>query len=372
MSKHQKHIKLPLRNIGKFAVNEIAILGSSCSTISRLVNTLTKDLSSYTVAYIDASHDENSEVTTLNQYTFNQNKTVSIQKEISDNHFQRIQEFSSFDLTFINGNHYQGAQQIIILDKEKEASLLKRIDQLTAVLCIIKKDENSDIFPFLKEKFPEIEELPSFIISDGKQISQFIEKKIMSNTPTLNGLVLVGGKSERMGTDKSSLNYHGKMQRDHMVLLLEKKVDGRVFISMRKEQDIFHDQLIPDTFLGLGPYGGICSAFMQYPNDAFLVVATDLPFVDEKLLELLISKRNPSKIATTFIGKNNAFPEPLITIWEPKAYPILLNYLSLGYSCPRKVLINSDVELIEIDELFLRNVNTPQDFEQAKKDLKNE
>ena len=38
--------------------------------------------------------------------------------------------FSGYDLVFINGNHYQGEQQILILDNEKESSVLKRIDQL--------------------------------------------------------------------------------------------------------------------------------------------------------------------------------------------------------------------------------------------------
>ena len=78
----------------------------------------------------------------------------------------------------------------------------------------------------------------------------------------------------------------------------------------------------------------------------------------------MIAKREALK------GKNKQFPEPLITIWEPKAYPILLNYLSQGYSCPRKVLINSDVEIVEVDEYFIQNINTPSEYEKAKNELK--
>jgi len=61
--------------------------------------------------------------------------------------------------------------------------------------------------------------------------------------------------------------------------------------------------------------------------------------------------------------------EPLITIYEPKAYPILLSYLAQGYSCPRKVLINSDVEIIEVDDDFIRNINTPEEHQEALKEL---
>ena len=84
---------------------------------------------------------------------------------------------------------------------------------------------------------------------------------------------------------------------------------------------------------------------------------------------MLLNRRNSAKIATAIKGKGKDFPEPLITIYEPKAYPILLQYLAQGYSCPRKMLINSDVEIIEIDDDFIRNINTPEEFELAKKEL---
>lgn len=63
--------------------------------------------------------------------------------------------------------------------------------------------------------------------------------------------------------------------------------------------------------------------------------------------------------------------EPLITIYEPKAYPILMQYLAQGYSCPRKMLINSDVEIVEVDNDFIRNINTPEEYKSAKKEIRN-
>lgn len=370
MKKHQKHTKLPLRNFGHFGTNEIAFLGSSCKVISGLVNDISSTLNQFNIAYIDASHHDETNDSLVNNYTFNNNNTLSILQKSKNNSYKNKLHFSEYDLTFINGNHYQGKKQIIILDEKKEASLLKRIDQISDVLCFIKNEEDSNIYPFLIEKFPTIIKTPIFNISDIDQIGECILNDFKQQTSILNGLVLVGGKSERMGTDKSSLEYFGINHREYLFNLLQKHVAGNVYISSRKEQEINHQNIISDTFLGLGPIGGICSAFMQHPNNAFFVVATDLPFVNEKLIQLLISKRNPSKIATTFIGKNNPFPEPLITIWEPKAYPIILQFLSMGYSCPRKVLINSDIELVPINEEFLRNINTPEEFEQVKRELK--
>ena len=62
--------------------------------------------------------------------------------------------------------------------------------------------------------------------------------------------------------------------------------------------------------------------------------------------------------------------EPLITIYEPKAYPILLQYLAQGYSCPRKMLINSEVEIVEVDDAVIRNVNTPEEYESALNEIR--
>ena len=74
-------------------------------------------------------------------------------------------------------------------------------------------------------------------------------------------------------------------------------------------------------------------------------------------------------MATAVKGKKKEFPEPLVTIWEPKAYPIMLQFLAQGISCPRKVLINSDVKLLETDDVYIYNVNTPEEFDSVKKNL---
>ncbi|MFI5159446.1 MAG: hypothetical protein ACHQF4_11310, partial [Sphingobacteriales bacterium] len=75
--------------------------------------------------------------------------------------------------------------------------------------------------------------------------------------------------------------------------------------------------------------------------------------------------------ATTFGNGYEGFPEPLITIWEPKSYSVLLAFLAQGYSCPRKVLINNDAHLLTApDANALTNVNTPGELGKIKTILK--
>jgi molybdopterin-guanine dinucleotide biosynthesis protein A len=92
--------------------------------------------------------------------------------------------------------------------------------------------------------------------------------------------------------------------------------------------------------------------------------------MDDNTLAYLVDNRDPSAIATAFKSGFDDFPEPLITIWEPKSYPVLLAWLAQGYSCPRKVLINNDIKLLQAPDLdALTNVNTPEDLEKVKQVL---
>ena len=87
-------------------------------------------------------------------------------------------------------------------------------------------------------------------------------------------------------------------------------------------------------------------------------------------MDFLIKNRNPSAIATAYRSPASGFPEPLVAIWEPKSYPILLQFLAQGYSCPRKVLINSPVHVIDAPNSdVLMNVNTPDEVDLVLKKL---
>lgn len=194
-----------------------------------------------------------------------------------------------------------------------------------------------------------------------------------NSVPRLNGLVLAGGKSVRMGKAKDLLHWHGKEQRYFAADLLAPFCD-EVFISCRQDQLEHFDpnyNALTDTFLNMGPFGGILSALRAQRDKAWLVVACDLPLLDKKSLEFLLQSRNPEKVATTYESPFDGLPEPLITIWEPKSYPLLLNFLGIGNTCPRKVLINSDTLILKPDNPdALMNVNTPEDAEKAKQMLK--
>jgi len=366
MKNHKKHTNLKRRDNDNFAPNEIAILGTNCTTIANLVNKVSQKLSNFKLAYFDASHVKDVEKNILSEYTFHHKGNVQITTSGKLNKYQQRLDFAQFDSVFINGNHYQAAKQILVLDEAKEASVLKRLEQLDCIQFIVKLKKEIEFFDFLVEKYPNIKNKICYTIDQVDQIANHIHNLIQEKIAPIKGLVLVGGKSTRMGQDKSELDYFGKPQKEVAKELLENN-NLKTFYSVEKATNNVNE--ISDKFYNLGPFGGICSAFQKDPNSAWFVLATDLPFVNNKVIEFLLNHRNPSKVATAIKGKTKQFVEPLITIYEPKAYPILLQYLAQGYSCPRKMLINSDVEIVEIDDGLIRNVNTPEEFEMAIKEI---
>ncbi|MBO9617692.1 MAG: NTP transferase domain-containing protein [Niabella sp.] len=172
-----------------------------------------------------------------------------------------------------------------------------------------------------------------------------------------------------MGTDKDLIKWHNKEQRYYTADLLGNCCED-VFISCRQDQENEIDpayKALPDTFLNMGPLGGILSAFRLHRDEAWLVVACDLPLVNETTIRYLMGNRNANKIATAYKSPVDGLPEPLITIWEPAGYPVLLNFLSKGITCPRKVLIQSSIQLLEpLQPEALMNVNTPEEAVKAK------
>jgi molybdopterin-guanine dinucleotide biosynthesis protein A len=177
----------------------------------------------------------------------------------------------------------------------------------------------------------------------------------------INGLVLAGGSSSRMGKDKGLITYHGKPQREHLADLL-KPYCTEVFISCLR---CFNSSItvIPDHFNLSSPLNGILSAFHFDPEAAWLTVPIDMPNIDSAAIEYLIKNRNPKKLATCFTDSEGTSPEPLFTLWEPKAKPVLFDFFNSGGTSPRKFLIENDVQLIQAPKAnLLLNINTEDEL----------
>lgn len=352
--------------MGEYHRNEWAIIGDHCDAIHAFAQEIASAVAPLKVAYLDADHHPETPASPLlylqdQQYqwkqTYPKTDTWNIRTSLLD-----------ADIVLINGNHFSASRQIILTNPEKENSLRKRITSESKIDIIFHK-KDQEIPEYIAELFPS----KSHVYSEQNSINilDFFSKK--TKPCELKVLIMVGGKSTRMGTDKSQLNYRGKSH-DIYIADICNELNLPFAFSCSSENAPHYNQMgyevITDTFLHLGPKGGILSAFQSQPDTAWLVVACDLPFVDIHFFKELISKRQSHKLATAFLSPVNQMPEPLACIWEPKSYVRALQFLALGNSCPRKVLMQSDIHVFNAsNSKWLTNVNTPEEADLIKNEL---
>lgn len=188
-------------------------------------------------------------------------------------------------------------------------------------------------------------------------------------TSTIYGLVLAGGKSRRMGEDKALLVRDGTSQLEHIAALLQALTD-KVFVSTRAEQEDERvrrrfEQIV-DQFDDIGPIAGILSATQEYPHVDWLVVACDLPNVDDETIRFLLANRSVEQPFTAYRSSHDDLPEPLCAVYRAGADEIIRKFVDEGLVCPRKILMRSDTCLLsQPNPASLDNVNTPGDLEHS-------
>ena len=134
------------------------------------------------------------------------------------------------------------------------------------------------------------------------------------------GLVLAGGRSTRMRADKAALAYGARPQLAEAFDLLARHVE-RAFVSVRSDQSAeplraAYPQVV-DGDEGRGPIAGILAAQALYADRPWLVIACDLPQLDDLTLAELLRRRDPARLATCFASARDGQPEPLCAVYEP-------------------------------------------------------
>jgi molybdopterin-guanine dinucleotide biosynthesis protein A len=331
---------------------ELALYGTNCEEIRNWVSFFQLE-GNQRLAYVDASHTE-------------VNSDSSFGITTHENHFVLQEEtgldqtvLQEFDGALVNGNHHAASNQIIFVNLEKEKSLVKRSAELTNVLAVVLPNGMTEVPAFVQPFLQP--ETKIFMLKE--EVLEFVST--FFEVAPLKALVLLGGRSSRMGEEKGLIQYHEKTQAEHLVSLLE-EIGLEVFLSVREEQKknylFLNRPFITDQIQGAGPLGGIASSMRSFPHTAFLVVACDLPNLQKEQLEFLLKNRNTKAFATCYESPLDGGPEPLCSIYEPKSFSALMKVWVNGKSCPRKMLFNRSVEILPVkDSTFLVNANTPEE-----------
>lgn len=156
----------------------------------------------------------------------------------------------------------------------------------------------------------------------------------MNNKANLLGVVLCGGESKRMGSDKGLLQLNGKTWAEHIVQKLKEQNLPVVVSINEKQQEIYgkvfkKEELIVDQLPMHGPLNGLLTVHHQNPQKDILLMACDLIDMDKLILQELMDSYGKNE-AGCFAYEENNFFQPLCAIYTSKVLDSLSERLTNG------------------------------------------
>ena len=181
--------------------------------------------------------------------------------------------------------------------------------------------------------------------------------------------ILAGGKSTRMGQDKSGLLLHGKPLLSHVIERVREFGDDLLLVTNTPERHAQYGlPMHPDFQPGGGPLVGIYTALLHSQTDYTLIVGCDMPYLDPALLRFLIGSAPGFDAVVPELGGRL---QGLHAVYGKSCMPSIEHHLNKGELAVFKVLKGLNVrtiaetELAQFDLRSFENLNTPDDFQRA-------
>lgn len=201
---------------------------------------------------------------------------------------------------------------------------------------------------------------------------------LSSAKSTFAGFVLAGGKSSRMGRDKALLQIDRMPMISRAVRLAEAATGAAATVVGAPETfREFGFQVVADDGPGLGPLGGIATALRVTNSEWNLILACDLPHLSSEWLAYLIERAQKSA-ADAVLAAHEHGTEPLCAAYRKTCEPLVRDAVANGrrkvQDCIAELRRQGRLECVEPSEwkafdsdgMLFKNMNSPQDYEDAK------
>jgi len=187
----------------------------------------------------------------------------------------------------------------------------------------------------------------------------------------ITGVILVGGKSRRMGRDKAFLQIAGKTLFERVLGIFSESFDRIVLVGDRAERFAGYGlPILPDIYPG-SALGGLYTALSHAETEYIFVSSCDLPFPNREILLYLCSFRDgfDAVVPNTAHGF-----EPLFALYAKSCLRPMRELLESGNFCAYAYYPQIRVRYVKGEELAhldrdgrsFVNVNTPEEFEKIK------
>jgi len=183
------------------------------------------------------------------------------------------------------------------------------------------------------------------------------------------GIILSGGKSSRMGSEKGLVDWNGKPLIEYSIDCL-KGVCNKIVISSNKDcYNYLNLPVIADEIKDCGPIGGIFSCMNNIKADLYLVISCDVPYVPTQLYADLLENIKDADLIYPI--EKDGRKQPLISVYTRTCLPVIKGELLVGNYKMMKLLsllkekaFKLSPQLSYYNPKLLSNANTPDDINQ--------
>jgi molybdenum cofactor guanylyltransferase len=172
--------------------------------------------------------------------------------------------------------------------------------------------------------------------------------------------ILCGGKSKRMGSDKSQLKINGSSFLTHLVNRTNTLFNSVILLSGTYPINDTEHRQIPDAVPDAGPLGGLLAAVHNTSGTSIAILAVDLPLISDRTLKRLQSC-SPDP-ADALVAKSKQRVQPLAGIYRTKIATALEDYLQSGRRSVVGFFEEIHCDYFSVEEHEIRNINTPEDY----------
>ena len=185
-----------------------------------------------------------------------------------------------------------------------------------------------------------------------------------------SAVVLAGGKSSRMGFDKSTMVLQNKKLIESTIKKLDSLFDDIIISvdSIEKKSEFNHAKIAVDKVKGVGPLGGMISALEMAQSDRLFVIPCDMPVIDTKYISFMMKYMDDNEI---ILSEKNGYFEPFPGFYSKSLIPRIEELINQNrrsirsiFECSRtKVISESEWKKLGFSEEIFTNLNTTQDVE---------
>ena len=189
----------------------------------------------------------------------------------------------------------------------------------------------------------------------------------MIDKKDITGIILAGGKSSRMGTDKGFLMFDDKPFIQHSIDALKPLVSEIIIVSDNDDYDVFGHNRVEDLIKNSGPVAGIYSGLEASKTVYNLILSCDIPLINSEILKTIL-KEIDEKSEIIQVENNNK-TMPLIALYKTSCKNKFYKLLQQGEKRLQFAVNQCEVKTITLNkhyEISTSNVNSKEEFKRLK------